>query len=168
RDRFAIGAATLSLLSASAEEQPLALLVDDAHWLDRSSAETLLFAARRLLADPVALVLTVREGEPSLLDGADLRMLRMAGLGRADAGQLLSELSIPDDAVERLFRATGGNPLALLELAPEATRLAALPSPAPVPISTSIATAFLRRFGEMPERTRRALVLAAASDGCPL
>src|ERR1700722_14318025 len=72
RARFAMGAATLSLLSASAEERPLAMLVDDAHWLDRSSAETLLFAARRLLADPIALVITVREGQPSLLDGADL------------------------------------------------------------------------------------------------
>ena len=89
QDRFAIGAATLSLLSASAEEGPLALLIDDAHWLDRSSAEALLFAARRLLADPIALVLTVREGEPSLLDGADLRTLRMAGLDRSDATELL-------------------------------------------------------------------------------
>src|SRR6476646_9962700 len=77
-DRFAIGAATLSLLSATAEERPLVLLVDDAHWLDVSSAQALLFAARRLVADPVALVLSAREGEPSLLDGADLRVIRVA------------------------------------------------------------------------------------------
>ena len=168
RDRFAIGAATLSLLSASAEEGPLALLVDDAHWLDRSSAETLLFAARRLLADPIALVLTVREGQPSLLDGADLRTLRVAGLDRSDAAELLSRGDIPDDVLERLYRATGGNPLALLELAPEAGQLVALPSAGPVPISTSIATAFLRRFGQLPEPTRRVLVLVAASDACGL
>ena len=168
RDRLAIGAATLSLLSASAETRPLALLVDDAHWLDRSSAETLLFAARRLLADPVALVLTVREGQPSLLDGADLRTLRIAGLDRADAAELLARADIPDSALERLYRATGGNPLALLELAPETARLIALPTDAPVPISTSIATAFLRRFGGLPEPTRRVLVLAAASDPCGL
>src|SRR2546421_3707159 len=66
QDRFAIGAATLSLLSAYAEEAPLAVLVDDAQWLDGSSAEALLFAIRRLVADPIAVVLTVREGEPSL------------------------------------------------------------------------------------------------------
>jgi DNA-binding CsgD family transcriptional regulator len=163
-DRFAIGAATLSLLSASAEEGALALLVDDAHLLDRSSAETLLFAARRLLADPIALVLTVREGQPSLLDGADLRTLRVAGLDRSEAAALLSRADIPGDVGERLYRATGGNPLALLELAPEATRLATMPSAAPVPISTSIATAFLGRFGKLPEPTRRLLVLVAASD----
>src|SRR5579862_4126204 len=46
-DRFAVGAATLSLLAASAEDAPLLVLVDDAHWLDRSSAEALLFATRR-------------------------------------------------------------------------------------------------------------------------
>jgi DNA-binding CsgD family transcriptional regulator len=168
RDRFAIGAAALSLLSVSAEEGPLALLVDDAHWLDRSSAETLLFVARRLLADPIALVFTVRQGQPSLLDGADLRTLRVAGLDRADAAELLAREQIPQDALERLYRATGGNPLALLELAPEAARLASLPGVAPVPISTSIATSFLRRFGQMPERTRRLLVLVAASDACAL
>jgi DNA-binding CsgD family transcriptional regulator len=168
RDRFAIGAATLSLLSASAEEGPLALLIDDAHWLDRSSAETLLFAARRLLADPIALVLTVREGQASLLDGADLRTLRMAGLNRSDAAELLARADVPNDLLERLHRATGGNPLALLELAPEASRLLSLPSDAPVPISTSIATAFLRRFGRLSEPTRRVLIIAAASDPCGL
>jgi DNA-binding CsgD family transcriptional regulator len=166
RDRFAIGAATLSLLSASAEEGPLVLLVDDAHWLDHSSAETLLFAARRLLADPIALVLAVREGEQSLLDGADLRTLHVPGLDRADAAQLVPLADFPDEVIERLYRASGGNPLALLELAPEAARLATQPNTTPVPISTSIATAFLRRFGRLPEPTRRALLLVAASDTC--
>ena len=166
-DRFAIGAATLSLLAASAEERPLALLVDDAHWLDRPSAETLLFAARRLLADPVAIVLTVREGQSSLLDGADLRTLRMAGLDRSDAAELLCHDDISAELLERLYRATGGNPLALRELAGEAVvAVEALPGDAPVPISTSIGKAFLRRFGALPEPTRKLLVLAAASDAC--
>ena len=115
RDRFAIGAATLSLLSAYAEEAPLALLVDDAHLLDGSSAEALLFAARRLVADPIALVLTVREGEPSLLDGADLRTLRVPGLDRVRRGRA-PRRGCRGETAERLYRATGGNPLALLEL----------------------------------------------------
>src|SRR5271155_5179295 len=95
-DRFAIGAATLSLLCASAEEGPLALLVDDAHWLDGSTAEALLFAARRLLADPIAVVLTAREGVPSLLDGADLSVLRLSGLDRSDTAKLLAPTDGPD------------------------------------------------------------------------
>src|SRR4051794_2000159 len=163
QDRFAVGAATLSLLSAYAEERPLALLVDDAHLLDGSSAEALLFASRRLLADPIALVLAVREGEPSLLDGADLRVVRVTGLDRSSSARLLGE-GVADEAVKRAHRATGGNPLALLELAPEADRLAGLPGDGPVPISTRIAAAFGRRSQALPEPAPRALLLAAASD----
>src|SRR5262249_50208302 len=55
-DRFLVGLATLSLLSEVAEQQPLMCVIDDAHWLDRSSRRVLTFAARRLLAEPVALV----------------------------------------------------------------------------------------------------------------
>src|SRR3954451_3182156 len=71
-DRFAVGAATLALLSAYAEDAPLLVLVDDAHWLDRSAPDALLFASRRFVADSIAVVVTVRQGEPSFLDGADL------------------------------------------------------------------------------------------------
>src|SRR5579863_7622115 len=89
-DRFAVGAATLSLLAAYAEEGPVLALIDDAHWLDPPSAEALLFAIRRLLADPVAVVLTVREGHASLLDGADLPVQRVGGLDRRVSLELLS------------------------------------------------------------------------------
>jgi hypothetical protein len=112
-DRFAIGAATLSLLSAFAEELP-AVLIDDAHLLDDSSADAGRFAARRLFADPISLVLTVREGERSLLDGAGLRQLHVAGLTRSDAAELLERARVPDEAMERRYRATGGKPLALV------------------------------------------------------
>src|SRR5262249_333941 len=81
--RFAVGAATLSLL---AESGPLAVLVDDAQWLDEASAEALRFAFRRLMADPIAVLVAVREGEPSLLDGADLPALHLAGPGPGERG----------------------------------------------------------------------------------
>src|SRR3954447_7563844 len=163
-DRFAIGAATLSLLSACGEDGPLLLLVDDAHLLDQSTAEALLFVARRLVADPIALVVAAREGEPSLLDGADLRVLRVGGLDHGDATALLGQAGVSGDVMQQLIRTTGGNPLALLELAADGGRMVAAPGAGPVPISTSIATAFLRRFGGLPDATRRMLVLAATSD----
>src|SRR6185312_4668351 len=112
---FAVGAATLSLLAAYAEDTPLLVLVDDAHWLDGSTAHALRFAVRRLVADPIAVALAVRTGEPSLLDGTDIPTLRIGGLDRAAAAELLE--GVPDAAVERLYEATAGNPLALLELA---------------------------------------------------
>jgi DNA-binding CsgD family transcriptional regulator len=162
QDRFAVGAATLSLLSSCADEQPLLLLVDDAHLLDGSSAEALLFAARRLLADPIALVFAVREGERSVVDGSDLRVLRVGGLDRADAVQLLAGLDVSSDVVDRLFATTAGNPLALIELAAEADRVAELPAGGPVAITTSISAAFLRRYDVLPGETRRLLLLVAA------
>src|SRR6476646_8584950 len=59
-DRFLVGLAVLSLLAATAEDQPLACVVDDAQWLDRASVQCLAFAARRMMAEPIALVFAVR------------------------------------------------------------------------------------------------------------
>ncbi len=162
RERFAVGAATLSLLAAYAEEGPVALLVDDAHWLDGSSAQALLFALRRLVADPIAALIAVREGEPSLLDGADLPVRRLSGLTGSQAEMLLEGLT--PAAAARLHGATAGNPLALLELAPHVHELAIAPEGAPLLVSARICRAFLRRAGTLDEVSRRALVLAAASD----
>ncbi|HSC91559.1 MAG TPA: AAA family ATPase, partial [Gaiellaceae bacterium] len=163
-DRFAVGAATLSLLAAAADEQPVLVLVDDVPWLDGSSADALLFAVRRLLAEPIAVLLAAREGEPSLLDGAGLPSLRVEGLD-AHAAELLLRREAPDataDTAARLHRETRGNPLALLELAHE--RLPELVPDAPVPVVTSVAHAYLQRAEALPGRTRLALVLAAATD----
>ena len=57
-----ICAATLSLNAAAAEANPLLLLVDDAHWIDLATDDALLFSAKRLVADSVAILLAVREG----------------------------------------------------------------------------------------------------------
>ena len=162
QERFAVGAATLSLLAAYAEEGPVAVLVDDAHWLDGSSAQALLFAFRRLVADPIAVLIAVREGDPSLLDGADLPTLRLAGLTSGEAAALLDNLS--PAAAARLHGATAGNPLALIELAADAHDVALAPEGAPVLVSARISDAVLRRLGGLDESARRALVLAATSD----
>jgi len=166
--RFAVGAATLSLLTTYSDAAPVAVLVDDAHWLDGSSADALLFAFRRLIADPVAVILTVREGEPSLLDGADLATLRLHGLDYASAAELLRrqrDEPLSPNLADRLHHETGGNPLALLELGEERKRLAGLPPGAPLGAGTSVASVYLGRFRSLPQRTRDVLILAAAIDG---
>ncbi|HLH66716.1 MAG TPA: AAA family ATPase [Solirubrobacteraceae bacterium] len=162
RDRFAVGAATLSLLAAGGEQCPLAVLIDDAHWLDQPSAQALRFAFRRLFVDPIAVVIAARDGEPSLLDGADLPTLRLGGLSDQETTLLLGD--VRPEIAARLKAATAGNPLALLELAPQLDDLALAPEGAPLLVSERIARAFLRRAGALDDAARRALVLAAACD----
>ncbi len=168
QDRFAVGAATLSLLAEYADPAPVAVLVDDAHWLDGSSADALLFAFRRLFADPVAVILSVRQGEPSLLDGADLATIRLRGLNLAAAAELLRRQEgepLTEDVVDRLHRETGGNPLALLELGADRARLASVAPETPLAAETSIARLYLLRLRSLPQRTRDVLALASAIDG---
>ncbi|MFY9889743.1 MAG: ATP-binding protein, partial [Streptosporangiaceae bacterium] len=161
-DRFAVGAATLSLLAACAEQAPAALLLDDAQWLDVSSAQALLFAIRRLVADRIAVLITVRAGEPSVLDGAGLPVLELDGLTREEALQLVPGLS--PEAAARLHTATAGNPLGLLELAAASQDLELAPEGAPLLVTARISGAFLSQVTTFGAATRRALVLAAACD----
>ena len=172
-DRFAVGAATLGVMTRRAERQPLAILLDDAHHLDRPSAEALVFAARRLVADPILVVAALREGEPSPLRAADLPVLTITGLDEAGTADLLrsadAALAAPDRA-ERVHRATGGNPLAILELArgaagPEIASLGAN-AVAPLPVPAALAEGFVRRARAVggEATTLLALVEAAAGD----
>jgi DNA-binding CsgD family transcriptional regulator len=167
RDRFAVGAATLSLLAAYAETAPLVVLVDDGHWLDGSSADALLFAVRRLVADPVAVIVAVREGESSLLDGAGLPTLQLTGLDLAAAAALLAgQLGAPvrPGLADRLHRETGGNPLALIELAGDRELADDSPPGTPIAVGSSVAHAYLLRYRSLPPSARDILVLAVAVD----
>jgi DNA-binding CsgD family transcriptional regulator len=117
-DRFVLGLAVLSLLTEHAAARPLVCLIDDAQWLDEASSQVLGFVGRRLLAEPVGLVLAIREtaGE-RLFPG--LPALALEGLTDEDARALLAA-AVPghlDQRVrDRIVAETGGNPLGLLEL----------------------------------------------------
>jgi hypothetical protein len=159
------GSAPLSLLSEVAGERPLICLVDDEQWLDQASAQALGFAARRLGADPVGLVVAAREPSAEL---AGLPGLEIAGLGDDDARTLLdSALSGPLDARVRdlIVAETRGNPLALLEL-PRGLSPAELAGgfglPGAVPLAGRIEDAFRRQLAALPDQTRQLLQLAAA------
>lgn len=70
----------MSLLARFAEDEPLAVLVDDAHLLDSTSAEAIVFAARRLVSDAVAIPVSVRAEEPGSALWASLPTLTVPGL----------------------------------------------------------------------------------------
>jgi hypothetical protein len=116
-DRFLVGLAVLSLMAAAANEQPLLCVVDDAQWLDQVSAQTLAFVARRMLAEPVALVFAARDRGAEALAG--LPELVIGGLSDADARDLLGSVvlgRIDERVRDRIVAETRGIPLALLEV----------------------------------------------------
>jgi AAA ATPase domain len=164
-DRLLVGLAVLSLLADVAEDQPFLCVVDDAQWLDRASAQALVFVARRLLADSIALVLVTREPSEEL---TGFQELVLEGLRNGDARALLgSALRVPlDERVrERIVAETRGNPLALLELprgltpAELAGGFGLLDAPG---LSGQIEDSFRRRLARLPADTRRLLLVAAA------
>jgi DNA-binding CsgD family transcriptional regulator len=164
--RFAVGAATLSLLSRSAEERPLLVLVDDAHLLDQPSAEALVFAARRLVSDPVAVVAAIRPGEAGQELWSPLPALTVGGLDLEATGTLVRRRvgEVRTDQLQRLHRLTAGNPLALLELGGRLEELELTPESSPVEIPAELSRAFRQRLEGMPDSTRATLLVAAADS----
>ncbi|MFJ4624418.1 AAA family ATPase [Streptomyces sp. NPDC088812] len=169
-DRFLVGLAVLSLLAEAAEDRPLLCVVDDAQWLDRVSAQTLAFVARRLLAERMALVFAART--PAYGTGDDpwaaLREIEVVGLRDDDARALLESV-VPgrlDERVrERVIAETRGNPLALLELTRGLTTAelaGGFGRPDARPLTSQIEQTFVRRIASLPDGAQRLLLAAAA------
>jgi DNA-binding CsgD family transcriptional regulator len=172
-DRFLVGLATLTLVAEVAEKQPLLCLVDDLQWLDDASGQVLGFVARRLLAEPVAIVFAVREpsAEPEL---SGLPELRLAGLEQEAARALLATVvpgRLDEHVRDRIIAESRGNPLALIEL-PRGMSAAELAGGFGGPgreTPSGIEDGFKRRLDRLPAATRRLLRLAAADPvGDPL
>ncbi|MGY1650326.1 ATP-binding protein [Geodermatophilus sp. SYSU D01119] len=169
-DRFLAFLGTLSLLAEAAEQTPLLAVVDDAHWLDDASAAALQFAARRVQAERVALLFAARDGDARRFDAPDLPGLALGGVTGEDAGALLTARAggeIDPAVRDRLVAATGGNPLALGELAAAlgADQLAGrAPLPAQLPLTDGVERSFLDRYRRLSEPAQRLLLTAAADD----
>ncbi len=173
-DPLAIGAGTLSLLAAAAEERPLLCLVDDLQWVDEASRRALLFAARRLDREAVAVVLAARVEDEPPVDVRGLDVLRVGPLDDAACAALVRRLGdgrTPDELVRQLVGASGGNPLTLLELA---TRLTPAqldgrePLIGPPPPGASARSLLAQRVAALPDRGRRALLVVATSEDADL
>jgi DNA-binding CsgD family transcriptional regulator len=166
-DRFLVSVAVLGLLAEAAEIRPVLCLVDEAQWLDRPSAEALVFAARRLQADPVAWLFAARDGDGRPFPAPGLPELRLEGLDRSAAADLLAAggRDLPAEVVDRLVEGTGGNPLALLELpgSLDPDQLAGrAPLEAVLPLTDRLEAAFGQRVRRLPAPARTLLLVAAA------
>jgi DNA-binding CsgD family transcriptional regulator len=158
-EHYRIAMASLDLLAEVADDAPLVLVADDAHWLDPPTAGVLAFVARRIEADPIVLLAAARDGYPSALSDAGLPEHRLAGLDDATAEAVLDAAAphLPLAARNRVLREAGGNPLALLEL----PAVAAEPG---LPLTERLERAFAGRLSELPATTQLVLLVAALND----
>ena len=169
-DRFLISLGALGLLADMADEKPLLVVVDDAQWLDRPSAEAFGFIARRLVAEPVAVLIAAREGEARRFEGAGIPERRLRGLDRVAARAVLEARAgtvVAPHVAERLVTMTGGNPLALVELPHLLTpgQLAGDEGlPDHLPLTGRLEHAFIDRTRELSDEARAVLAVAAAED----
>ncbi|GAA1523763.1 LuxR family transcriptional regulator [Actinomadura kijaniata] len=163
-DPMLVGLAVLSLLTEYADREGLLCLVDDAQWLDRASRDALLFAARRLRAEGVVMLLAARDGEGSF-PALGLAELRLEGLRPEAAAALLDRHPLPPALRFRLLAEARGNPLALLELpvALGAEQPGAF-APGALPLTSRLQLAFHGQVGRMPETTQTLLLVAAADE----
>ncbi|MDW5598862.1 AAA family ATPase, partial [Conexibacter stalactiti] len=170
-DRFAVPAALLGLLAVVADERPLLVVVDDAHWLDDASREALLFVAQRLVAEGVGIVIAARDSDGGPIAAPHVERLRLAPLEREDARALLRDGEpLAPDVTEALLSASAGNPLALRELPralSPAQRAGLAPLSGPPASGSEVQAAFERQLEALPAATRNALCLLAAGAGCP-
>jgi tetratricopeptide (TPR) repeat protein len=162
-ERFLVAAAVLSMLAAESERAPVLLLVDDLQWVDRESAAALAFTARRLREDRVCFLWASRSGSisPEFVQG--MPVLTLAGLSSAD-GLALVEDRVADRVVERLVDDTGGNPLAILEIArrlTDAQRVGAAPLPNALPVGARLGVVYQQQLTGLSAPAWRAVLLSA-------
>jgi DNA-binding CsgD family transcriptional regulator len=148
----AVALGLLGVLAGRARARPTVVGIDDVQWLDQPTARTLAFVARRLVHQPIGLLLTRRldTGVPSPLDLDGDRLLpedrfstvQVAALGVEELDRLLrSRLGrrVPRPLLARLHRASGGNALFALELAravvEQGDRRVGLTDDLPIPVS---------------------------------
>ena len=167
-DLYRVALATLELLAGVAAKAPVLVVADDAHWLDRPSADVLAFVGRRVSAEPIAIMMAARVGTGDPFDSAGLPSLAVGALDWGSAQALLTRVA-PDltgEARKRLLDDAEGNPLALVEL-PAAVRSAG-PVPGRLPVGDLLRRSFTARVAELPDPARLLLSAVAADAGCSL
>jgi DNA-binding CsgD family transcriptional regulator len=169
-DRFLISVACLTLLSELAEGGPVLCLVDDAHWLDAPSSDALLFVARRLGAEGIAMLFASRETDDVHFEAPGVPAVELGPLDALSAAELVSRHAgdaIAPPVQHVLVEQSGGNALALVELPVGLSRAQLAgeePLPQTLPLTRDVERLFLERVGRLPAPTQRLLLVVAADD----
>jgi DNA-binding CsgD family transcriptional regulator len=167
-DLYRVALAALELLAVVAAQAPLLVVADDAHWLDRASADVLAFVGRRIAAEPIAMVLSSREGADDPFEGSAIPSLVIGALDAASSASLLDRVApqLRDEVRDRLLADAAGNPLALVELPAALPAAGSLPDR--LPVGDLLRRSFTTRVSELPATTQTLLLVASADSGCSL
>jgi DNA-binding CsgD family transcriptional regulator len=166
-DRFLVYISALTLMTTAALRQPHLFVIDDIQWLDQQSREALAFAARRVLADAVGFVFSIRSDEPTT--GLEcLPVIELHGLSSDSAHELLlsivsSHRHLDYAMARRILAEADGNPLAIEELAAELVdgTLSATAPLDPLPLTKRLESRFLRLVHGLPAEAQTLLLVAA-------
>lgn len=162
---FMVGASALALLAKEAGRRPVAILVDDLHWVDSSSAAVLLFLHQRITELRVVMVCAGRPGGRAL-EGRPVHPVDVEALSREEAGLLLRRWhpGLTATTAERVMDEAAGNPLALAELPGQLAgehRRGLVPLPERLPLGQRLEAEYVRRLRSLPADAARVLLLGA-------
>ena len=159
-----------ALLAVSDRRRPLLIAVDDLQWLDRSSAEALAYAARRLIGHPVGFLLTRRPGADSIVERAlapsPLERIEVGAMSLGATRRMLFErlgLSLRARSMRELLETTGGNPLFALEIGRAILARGAPMIGDELPTPDSVEEVLETRVEELTDSERRLLLVIALS-----
>jgi DNA-binding CsgD family transcriptional regulator len=163
---LAVCTGALGALAAVGDQQPLVVLVDDLQWIDPESRQLMIFVARRLSTERVIMLFAARD-EPGMPHPAgDLPTLQLSGLDLDECESLarLWGLAVSRDVLGSIVRATGGNPLAVLETITRGSSLTAA-GEQDVIVGLSAERAWRGVLSRLPARVQHALFVVAVSRG---
>ena len=166
-------AGLLEALSDASSDGPLLVALDDVQWLDPQTVASVSFTARRLLADPIAVLMAGRPEIDRMPALRHLERMEVPPLDPADGAQVLRSVvpTVQQPTAEAVARSLAGVPLAIAEAArllpPEVlSGLAAIPDP--IPVSSAVQDRYAAGFTDLDEAARRAaLLLAVDMSGDP-
>jgi DNA-binding CsgD family transcriptional regulator len=158
-------AGALGILAAAADKNPLVILVDDFQWIDLESQKILLFIARRVSAEPVAMIIAVRDEPGCPVIRANLPVVQLLGLSYDDCAELArrQQVTVAPDHLRSLVQRSGGNPLVVLENLASPGDLGGLPGEEQLVLHSSLDRVWSQVLRHLPAATQRALFVVAAS-----
>lgn len=166
-DKLLVSVAALGLLEEASLSSPVLIAVEDLHWIDTSTRHVVEFIALRLGDSHVSMIATMRPAWGGRTAVPPLERVLLGALDDASSRQLLAAVAptLSEAQRVRVLRESGGNPLALRELA------IAVSAPAKrnglrsvIPTTQRLEQAFLGQLADVPQRSKTFLLIAAVAE----